>query len=376
MSRRDFSEKLSTVRRKIHACPEIGFDLERTREYLTSLLQEAGLEVQAVAGGLVADLGPGPERVLLRAEMDALPLADGKDTAYTSQNRGLCHACGHDGHMAMLYGALLLLNDHPPKMGVRFLFQPAEECPPGGALGMLEAGVLDGVRVAFALHLNPGLPHGTVGVRPGVMMAAADNFRLTILGSGGHGAMPHRAVDAILVASHTVAALQTLVSRYKDPLEPLVVTVGKIQGGTASNVVADTVTLDGTVRTLDPQLRSVMPSRIEKMAAGICTAFGASASNEYLFGYPMLVNNEEMTRLAMRVAQETLGPETVITLERPMMGGEDFAYFLEKVPGAFVFLGTGSVEYHHPLHHPCFDMNEEILVKGAHLLAALARAAL
>lgn len=367
--------KLMEVRRRLHAYPEIGFELERTRACLAALLRDAGLEPRFVAGGLVADLGPGPGRVLLRAELDALPVADGKETPYKSQNPGFCHACGHDGHMAMLYGALLLLQENPLCGGARLVFQPAEECPPGGALGMIEAGVLEDVRAAFALHLNPSLPYGLVGVKPGVMMAAADNFRLTVLGSGGHGAQPHHTVDAVLVAAHTITALQTLVSRYKDPLDPLVLTIGKIQGGTASNVIADAVVLEGTVRTLDWQLRQEMPSRIETLAAGVCAAFGARLRCEYFFGYPPLLNNAEMSELAAEAARETLGQRAAVTLERAMMGGEDFAYFLEKVPGAFIFLGTGDAEHSYPLHHSCFDFNEKILATGATLLAAVTRAA-
>jgi len=374
MTRNNLQEVLSQVRRTVHAYPETGFDLERTRHFLTGLLQEAGCRPRAVAGGLVVDIGPGPDRVLLRAELDALPLADGKEVAYASQNSGACHACGHDGHLAMLYGALLLLLETRPEASVRLVFQPAEERPPGGALGMLEAGVLEGVRAAFALHLNPGLPFGKVGVRPGVMMAAADNFRLTVLGRGGHAAIPQGTVDAVLAAAHTVTALQALVSRYRDPLEPLVVTVGKVRGGTASNVVADTAVLEGTVRTLDRQLRQEMPGRIEALASGVCAAFGARVTCEYLFGYPLLVNDAGMTSLAAEAAAEVAGAGSVITLERPLMGGEDFAYFLEKVPGTFIFLGSGSEEHSYPLHHPLFDFNEEILTTGAMLLAKLAGA--
>lgn len=373
MRESDLQAALSKVRRTVHACPETGFELEHTRAYLTCLLREAGCEPRQVAGGLVADLGPGPQRVLLRAEMDALPLADGKDVPYASQNTGVCHACGHDGHLAMLYGALLLLKENHPELGVRLCFQPAEESPPGGALGMLEAGVLDGVRAAFALHLNPGLPFGQAGVKPGIMMAAADNFRLTVHGRGGHAAMPQGTVDAVLAAAHTVTALQALVSRQKDPLDPLVVTVGKIRGGTASNVVADTVVLEGTVRTLDRKLREEMPGRLEALASGVCAAFGARVTCEYLLGYPLLTNDSEMTALAAKAALETLGAEAVAVLERPLMGGEDFAYFLEKVPGAFIFLGTGSERFAYPLHHPRFDFDESILVAGAKLLTNAAK---
>ena len=364
-----YCETLKAIRRDLHKQPEIGFNLPNTTAYLIKVLREAGFIPRELAGGLVVDIGERSDKVLLRADMDALPVTDGKHVSYGSHNQGACHACGHDAHMAMLIGAALLLKERG--LSARLIFQPAEECPPGGALGMIEAGVLAGVSAAFALHLAPFLPSGAVGVKGGMVMASADNFTITVRGVGGHGAMPHTTVDAILAGAHVVTGLQALVSRQNDPLEPLVVTIGKIQGGTVCNVIADAVRLEGTVRTINEQLRQQMPSRIEATATNISKAFGAECHVTYNWGYPALKNNVEMAGKVSQVAAKNANQ--VVHMERPMMGGEDFAYFLEKVPGAFVFLGTGSEKHPHQLHHPCFDFNEEILPVGAKLLADLAQ---
>lgn len=369
-------DRLREIRRMLHMIPETGFELTNTRGVLKQLLGEAGLAYRDAAGGMVAEIGEGANCVLLRADMDALPVADGKDVAYASLNHGVCHACGHDAHMAMLYGAALQLREESLPGRVRLMFQPAEESPPGGALGMVEAGVLDGVGMAFALHVAPWLPFGTIGIKAGTVMAAADNFTLTVRGRGGHGAMPHECVDAVLAAAHVVTSLQALVSRMTDPLEPLVVTVGKISGGTAHNVIADCVVLEGTVRTLNRDLRQKMPGMLERMARQICAGFGADCELVYGCGYPVLYNGEEGVRLALQAAASVVGEERAVRVEKPVMGGEDFAFVLEKVPGAFIFLGTGGGGHFYPLHHPCFDLDEDILPVGAAVLAELARAAL
>lgn len=367
--------KLQEVRRQLHRRAETGFAVDRTRAYLARLFARAGIHLREAGGGLVADLGQGEGAVLLRAEMDALPLMDAKEAPYASRQGGACHACGHDGHMAMLYGAALLLKEKKLPGRVRLAFQPAEECPPGGALGMVKAGVLQGVKAAFALHLAPFLPFGKVGIKPGELMAAADNFRLTVCGRGGHGAQPHCTVDAVVVAAHVVTALQSLVSRQNDPLEPLVLTVGKISGGTACNVVADAVVLEGTVRTLDMGLRDKVPGMIEALARGVCSAFGAECSLEYLLGYPVLRNDQAMAELAAAAAED-VSPGSSLWLPRPLMGGEDFAYVLGAVPGCLAFLGTGGDGFGFPLHHPRFDFDESILPFGAALLARVTERAL
>jgi amidohydrolase len=369
-------ETLSQVRRRLHALAETGFALDETRGTVSRLLTREEIPVVELAGGLCADLGSGKPCILLRADMDALPVKDGKNVPYKSLRKDACHACGHDAHMAMLYGALLLLKQRSLPGKIRFMFQPAEERPPGGALGMIDAGVLDGVDMAFALHVAPWLPFGAVGVREGVVMAAADNFTITVRGRGGHGAMPQDGVDAILAASHVVTGLQSLVSRKVDPLEPLVVTVGKMSGGTACNAIADRVVLEGTVRTISRELRNHLPEWLGHTAAKICSGFGAECELNYTFGYPVLENSAFGTTVAQEAASAVVGSQKTVRMERPLMGGEDFAYILEKVPGAFLFLGTGDKQYTHPLHHPCFDFNEKILPVGSELLRELAVSAL
>ncbi|MDW7650622.1 MAG: M20 family metallopeptidase [Bacillota bacterium] len=370
------NNKLKEARRKLHMVAETGFLVHETRELIKQLLTGEGIMPHELAGGLVAETGEGTPCILLRADMDALPVTDGKDVPYKSLHQGACHACGHDAHMAMLHGAALLLKEELLPGKVRFMFQPAEETPPGGALGMIEAGALNGIHMAFAMHLAPWLPFGTVGIKEDTVMAAADNFTLTIRGRGGHGAMPHQGVDAILAASHTVTALQALVSRMTDPLDPLVLTVGKISGGTACNVIADSVILEGTARSLNPQLRSSLPELIKKTAAHVSAAFGAECELDYKFGYPILKNWDTGVNVATEAAAKVVGEDKIVRMDRPLMGGEDFAYILEQVPGAFIFLGTGDEQYPHPLHHPCFDFNEKILQVGAKLFRELAKSAL
>lgn len=371
-----FTDTLRTVRRTLHACPETGFALDRTRKYLLGLLRDAGFSPREVAGGLVADIGTGPSGVLLRADMDALPVADAKDVPYASGNPGVCHACGHDGHMAMLYGAALLLKGAVLPGRVRFMFQPAEEMVPGGAKGMIEVGVLEGMDFAFALHLNPQLPLGVAATKAGVLMASNDNFRLTIHGRGGHAAAPHKATDAIYIAAQVINGLQSLVSRFSDPVKPLVISVGRITGGTAGNIVADRVVLDGTVRTLSRHLREEIPGKIKEMADGICSTYHATCGWEYGQGYPVLCNDADAVGMVEETVNSELGEGRYHAMHNPTMGSEDFSYVLEKVKGAFVFLGTKDENENYPLHHPCFDFDEKVLPAGAHLLAALALNAL
>lgn len=361
------AETLRNVRHRLHRIPETGFELDKTKAVLIELLTEAGFTPQDIGGGLVVDIGDGDHRILLRTDMDALPIQDIKDIPYQSTHAGKCHACGHDGHMAMLFGAALLFKERGARNSVRLMFQPAEECPPGGAADMIKAGVLDGVAAAFALHLNPHLKFGQLGLKAGPMMAATDNFKLTILGKSGHGAMPHQAADAILAAGHTITALQALVSRLTDPLDPVVLSVGKINGGMAANVVSDTVLMEGTIRTLSAKLRNKMPGKIQNISNHICKAFNCRSVLDYSLGYPVLMNNPVMAVKVADAATATIGKNNVKWLEKPVMGGEDFAYILHNVPGMFCFLGTGDAAHTYSLHHPRFDFNEDILMTGSEL---------
>ncbi len=380
----------SEAYRWLHRHPELSYQEVETARYVANQLRSLDLEPRIGVGrpgehGVVAVLGadrPGPA-VALRADMDALPLDEATDLPWRSQHPGVMHACGHDAHTAILLATAAALRrverDHPRSSGgpVVLLFQPAEEQEPGGALGMIEAGALDNPPVAaiFGLHQSPLLDTGMLGLAVGARSAAADDFTLTIRGRGGHAAWPHRTVDPVIVAAHVVTALQTVVSRQAPPTNAAVVTVATIHGGTKDNIIPDEVVLTGTVRTLSPELRAAMPQRIEALAQGVAGGFGAQATLDYAWGYPVLVNDAAMTALAQRAATRTLGAGQVVTAE-PVLGAEDFAYFLEQRPGCFASLGVGVPSTpldERPISHSArFRLDEAALPVGvAYYLAIL-----
>ena len=371
-----FGEDIVALRRDIHREPELGFDTEKTAEKVVDALDGLPLEIHTgvAKNGVVATLkgeGGGPT-VALRADMDALPIHEATDLPFASEIDGKMHACGHDGHTSMLVGAArALCQDHLRERlsgTVKFVFQPAEEGYAGGR-AMVEEGVAQDVRQIFALHLWPGLEFGAAATKAGPIMAAADAFVMTVKGSGGHGAMPHLAADAVAIAAQVVTALQTIVSREVDPVEPAVLTVGEIGAGSAFNIIPETARLGGTVRTLNIKLRERMPERIEELARGVAKGMRGDAELDYNFSYPVTQNDADAAKVALGVAGELFGQERAVQLANPSMGAEDFAFFLEKVPGAFIWLGVGDVS---GLHTPQFSFNEEILPQGAALLAALA----
>ncbi|MDQ3911800.1 MAG: amidohydrolase [Actinomycetota bacterium] len=379
--RESFGEDIVTLRRNIHREPELGFDTEKTAEKVLSALDGLPLEIQTgiAENGVVATLrGEGGEglTVALRADMDALPINEGTGLPFASEVEGKMHACGHDGHTSMLVGAArVLAQDHLRERlsgSVKFIFQPAEEGFAGGR-AMVEEGTAEGVSSIFALHLWPGLPRGAVATKAGPIMAAADAFELVVKGSGGHGAMPHLTADAMAISAQIVTALQTIVSREVNPVEPAVLTVGEISAGTAFNIIPETVRLGGTVRTLDDDLRERMPERIEDLARGVAKGMRGDVELDYRFSYPVTRNEADAAGLALSVAGELFGEERAVELTHPSMGAEDFAFFLEKVPGAFIWLGVGDVS---GLHTPQFSFDEDILPQGSALLAALALASL
>ena len=368
-------EQLVSWRRDFHRHPEIAFQEKRTSEVIRQFLEGLGLPVEACAGnGLKAVVEglPGGLTVALRADMDALPVTEAGDAEYKSQNPGAAHACGHDGHMAILMGAAQVLAARRDRFRGRvvLLFQPAEEKFPGGAQQMVAEGALEGVQAVFGLHLWQGLPTGTVGTARGAMMAQPDVFSIEVAGRGGHGSMPHQTVDPILTAAHIVTAVQSIVSRSCDPLKPLVVSFGSIHGGTVDNVIPGEVKLVGTVRTFDDAVQALAERRLMEIVLEVSSAFGATAEVEYRRGYPPLVNDPAMADFAVEVAAKLFGPQAVRTIE-PVMGGEDFAYFTRAVPGAFVFFGIGD-RTSHPHHHAAFDLDEDALAPATELMASLA----
>ncbi|WP_338826959.1 M20 metallopeptidase family protein [Neomoorella thermoacetica] len=373
--------QLVAWRRRLHQYPELSFEERETSALVAGVLRELGLQVRSGIGGtgvvgVLAGAGEGPG-VALRADMDALPLQEDTGEEFASRYPGRMHGCGHDAHMTMVLGAAALLAERRQELPgpVVFIFQPGEELPPGGASRMLAAGVLDDppVKAAFGLHVTAYLPVGTVGVRSGAIMASADNFTIKIKGRTSHGASPHLGADAIVAAAQAVLALQTIISRHLDPVQPAVLTVGTIKGGEKENIVAGEVTLTGTTRALNNVMRQQLEKDMRQVLAGVAAASGTEIDLDYLWGYPPLVNNAGLTELFRRVAGEILGPDKVLELANPSMGAEDFARYAEKVPAVYFNLGAAIPGAEpHPWHHPRFNINEDCLPIGAGLLAALA----
>ncbi len=370
-----FAERIIDLRRDIHREPELGFGTEKTARKVLAALDGLPLDIQTgvAENGIVATLkggGEGPT-VGLRADMDALPIHEETGLPFASETDGKMHACGHDGHTSMLVGAAHALSEMRDRLNgtVKFVFQPAEEGGGGGRV-MVEEGVADDIDSIFALHLWPGLPFGTAATKAGPIMAAADAFEMRVKGRGGHGAMPHLTADAVAISAQVVTALQTVVAREVDPVEPAVLTVGEIEAGSAFNIIPETARLGGTVRTLNEDLRRSMPRRIEELARGVARGMRGDAELDYTFSYPVTVNDAASARLALGVIGDLFGEDVAVELPNPTMGAEDFAFFLEKLPGAFIWLGVG--EDVSGLHTPTFAFDEEILPKGSALLAALA----
>ncbi|MGD2245610.1 MAG: amidohydrolase [Candidatus Aminicenantes bacterium] len=369
------SGRIIEWRRDFHRHPEIAYEEERTSSVIQKFLDSLDISVSACAKtGLRGVLKgqSGGKTVALRADIDALPLKEEGDKEYISQNPEATHACGHDGHMAILMGTAEVLSRRRDqfKGNVVFLFQPSEERIPGGAKKMIDEGALEGVDAVFGLHLWQPLPTGFVGIVKGAMMAQPDAFTITVKGKGGHGSMPHTTVDPILVASHLVVNIQSIVSRNVDPLKPVVVSFGTVKGGTIYNIIPGEVSLTGTVRTFDSSIQSLAEKRLKEIVEETCRTFGATAEFEYEKGYPPLVNPEAMTDFVLEVTRNTLGKDKVQEID-PVMGGEDFAYFLQKVPGAFLFFGMGDgMKFSH--HHPAFDLDEKALPQATLLMTSLA----
>ena len=366
------------LRHALHRNPETRFKEAGTARTIRSFLSRTRAEIlpPLIETDTVALLrgGSAGPTVLLRADIDALPLPDRCGRAWGSTREGVSHACGHDGHVAMLLGAAKVLDGLSAELAgsVRLVFQPAEE-EEGGGRQMVQKGLLDiepRPDAAFALHGWPGLPVGALGAGAGPVMAAVVRFVLTVKGSGGHGALPHKATDPVLATAQLVTALQSIVSRSVDPLAPAVLSVCTIHGGHASNVIPDVVTLEGTIRYFDRALHVLIHDRMEQVAAGICAAFGCTHSLAYEDGYIPLVNDGAMVSFARGVVERRFGPGTWDESAPRTMGGEDFAYYLEKVPGALLRLGLG--EQWPRLHSPEFDYNDQTIITGIVFLAAVA----
>ncbi|MBW4472844.1 MAG: amidohydrolase [Stenomitos rutilans HA7619-LM2] len=364
-------------RRQLHQKPELGFREQLTAAFIAQKLEAWGIEHQtgiAQTGVVAVIQGDRPGAVLgIRADMDALPIQEENDVPYKSQHDGMMHACGHDGHVTIALGTAYYLSQHRDFAGtVKIIFQPAEEGP-GGAKPMIEAGVLNhpDVDAIVGLHLWNNLPLGMVGVRSGALMAAVELFNCTILGKGGHGAIPQQTIDSIVVASQVVTALQTIVARNVDPLESAVVTVGKFNAGTAHNVIAATAQMSGTVRYFNPQFDGYFEQRIKQVVSGICQSYGADYKLEYYSLYPPVINDERMANLVRSVAETVIESPIGIVPQCQTMGGEDMSFFLQEVPGCYFFLGSANADKDlaYPHHHPRFNFDETALGMGVEIFA-------
>ena len=372
-------DNLRATRRYLHQHPELSGAEENTLALIKARLAEYGLPLvyQADGQGLVAKLtGPAGGRVLaFRADMDALPLTDMKDVPYASGNPGVMHACGHDGHTAILLSLAEVLSAHPELVqgDIYFIFQQHEEKLPGGAKGIAASGVLDRVDAVYGLHLWTFIPYGEVGICPEKCMAATDAFTVELIGRGGHGAAPHKTVDALVLGAHIVQALQYVLSRFKDPLEPAVLSIGKFNSGSSFNIIAEKAVLEGITRHFDEGTRKLIRERIEQTVAGACRMFGADYNYVYEDGFPPVINYPgEVERVVEAVSH--ISEAKAVTLP-PQMISEDFSYFLQRKKGCFFFVGAANEEQGiiYPHHHSRFDLDERSLEIGLEIFLRLCR---
>ncbi|MEK4511772.1 amidohydrolase [Paenibacillus sp. FSL K6-2524] len=365
-------------RRHLHRHPELSFMEKETTSFVRHILEELGVELFSGKGdigviGTIRGELPG-KTVALRADMDALPIQDEKSCEYASQVPGVMHACGHDGHTAILLAVAEYFSRQKEKLQgtIRLIFQPAEEVCPGGAVSMIEGGALEGVDVIYGIHLWTPIPVGTAASAPGPLMASTDEFFIEVHGKGGHGGMPHMAVDSVVAGAALVLQLQSVVSRSIDPLDPVVVTIGSIQGGTAQNVIAERCRLAGTVRCFREETRSIIQGKIETLTEHTAQAYGANSSVEYMKGYPSLINDQNEFKRFLLTAMEV--PNLKGELSAQIMPAEDFAYYLQEVPGCFILVGAGNEDKGivYPHHHPKFDIDEDAMLHAAGLMIKMA----
>ncbi|MBT4482847.1 MAG: amidohydrolase [Candidatus Latescibacteria bacterium] len=370
----DILEKITLIRHDIHQHPEIAYQESRTAETIETFLDESDIPHERCTDtGIVSVIGSGSGHVVgLRSDMDALSMPDLSGLPYASVNEGVAHACGHDGHIAILLGTAWVLKQLEGELSgtVKLIWQPAEEGG-AGAEKMIRHGVLQSPapEAIFALHGWPGLPVGKAAFRFGSALAAVDNFKIIVRGKGTHGAMPHAGVDPITIAARIIEGFQLIRSRMINPLDPIVISVGTIHGGSAVNVIPDEVTMTGTIRCLDRDTRCKIPVLMDRMAVETARASGGNATFTITDGYPPTINEERATAFARDVLCEILGMENVIEITQPVMGGEDFAYYLEKISGSFIRLGIGDRP---ALHNSSFDFNDDAIPFGIRMMTGIA----
>ncbi|MCK4233286.1 amidohydrolase [candidate division WOR-3 bacterium] len=377
----ELTEKLIEMRRQLHEIPEIAYEEVKTSAYIADKLSELGIEIKTgiAKTGVVGILkGNGKKTIALRADIDALPVTEANNVEYKSKHAGNMHACGHDAHMSMLLGTAMILSKFKEhlKGQVKFIFQPSEESLPGGAKQMIEEGVLDNPKVdaIFGLHCDPTIQTGKIGYKTGALMAFTSEFIILLQGKGGHAADPSNSIDPIIMASDVIQELQKIPSRWVNPIEPVVVTIGSIHGGTTFNIIPEEIELKGTVRLLNTELIEKVKGMINGILKGITSIYGGKYNFNFVAGYPVLVNNKEFTLFMQRIIKGLFGEENAVEIDKPLMVGEDFAYYLQKVPGTFLLLGTKNEEKgsFFPWHHPHFNIDEDALPIGTALFAKCA----
>ena len=364
-------EEVILLRRNIHEWPEVAFEEHKTQERIIELLKKHGVdnyETVAKTGVLATIDGKSPgTQVAIRADIDALMVEEDTSLPFKSKKNGYMHACGHDGHTSIAMGVLLALLESKEEFDgkVKFIFQPAEERL-GGARHFVEGGYVDDVSHILALHLWPGLPQGSIGIKDGAFMASNDYFEIEIKGKSTHGARPNEGIDSIYIGARIVEELKALVSREVDPVKPAVISIGSFNGGNSYNIMPETVSIQGTVRSLDKEVREFLGGRIPEICKNLGKIYGADVEVNYIYQYPVTINHKEANDVILGEAQEILGSGKVVRLEEPLMISEDFSFFTEKIPGAMFLLGTYNEEKDciYPLHHSKFKFDEEITIKN------------
>ena len=371
-----FTPRLIEIRRHLHAHPELSGEEHQTSAYIAGVLSSCGLSVKEAVGktGVVGELtGNGSDRrtLAIRTDMDALPIQEHLNLDFISTNSGIMHACGHDVHATLGMGTAMVLSQLSDSLpgNVRFLFQPAEEIALG-AKWMVQDGVMDDVTAIYGVHVFPSIPARRIGIRYGALTSAADELEIVIQGESGHGARPHQAIDAIWIAAQVITSLQQAISRTQNPLHPIVLSMGQIEGGRAPNVIADRVIMKGTVRSLHPESHANLPQWIENIVQGVCNTYGAKYQVDYRRGVASVHNDDTLTQIIESATREAWGKDSVEILPEPSLGAEDFSVYLDNVPGCMFRLGVGHHDKtNYPLHHPKFEVDEDAILTGVVTLA-------
>lgn len=360
-------------RRYLHQYPELSGQEFETSKFIRNRLMEFNIDILSFGPPSVVGLvkgSKGSKTIALRADIDALPIVEEGEKTYISKKPGIAHMCGHDGHTAILLAVAEWLSRNEVEPNVVLIFQSAEEITPSGADLLIKQGILEGIDAIFGIHLWQGLEKGKIGLTHGPMMASIDDFEIDIKGYGGHGSMPHETIDPIYIASSLIQAFQSIISRSINPIEAGVITVGNVQAGTTYNIIPDSARLIGTIRALTPETVNIIQTKMVNLTEGICQAFGAEGKVRFIIGTPPLINDPNESKFVENIVCKEFGHE-VFELVNPVMGGEDFSYYLQKKPGTFIFVGMGGEKSQYPHHHPKFDLDEDVFPDAIKLFIEL-----